>query len=161
MSEPISIETVEGTGEAVLQDGEWLVTLPWTDYRFVGTRAEVLRTVEQKQAEYLKALWLNFVEGFQGNLESELENASKPSAWLAEGFTPEQYKIWAAIGAFDPAGAKALDEAGFDMDVLARKVSFEEAAAHSLSYSGLSIAYMFCNGDLTLEGIKQLTANNN
>lgn len=53
MTSKIEFSTSEGKGEALRNnEGSWTINLPWTSYRFYGTKDEVKHEVTRKIKEY-------------------------------------------------------------------------------------------------------------
>jgi len=106
----------------------------------------------------LNQLWLEFV-GEDKDLDCELEDGSTPEEWIAQGFSPVGFQEWLKAGVFNPERVKELEAAGFEASEVSRRVTAEEEIENGFSYSGYSIAYMFCNGDLSIENVRKLVGN--
>lgn len=84
--------------------------------------------------------WLDKV----GSLRSSLEDGTRPYHWINYGFSFDTALEWRNIGAFNPERTKHLVDAGFSPDELGK--DFEDC----------SIAYAYCNHDLSLEDVRLL-----
>lgn len=87
---------------------------------------------------------------------SQYEDGSTPRQWQDQEFTPDEATAWRLAGAFDAEKARELADADFDPDELSAVVTEADKEKFNIGYSGYSIAYVYCNGDLTLEQLKQI-----
>jgi hypothetical protein len=76
------------------------------------------------------------------------ESAGKVSEWIAQGIHYEIYREWVSVGGFDAAAVCQLIEAFVDPD-----------DAMLPSETGYSLAYAFCNGDITLVELQEAIKN--
>ena len=104
----------------------------------------------------LEKRWQEFsVDG----LDVQLEDGTSPRAWIEQGFGPRAFQRWFQAGGFDPERISELVEEGFDSEDVSDLVDAADEEDLNLSYSGYSIAYMYCNGDLTIEQVRRLVGN--
>jgi len=73
--------------------------------------------------------------------------------WVVHGFSSDRTLEWRKAGAFDPKKTKEMEEAGIEPSDVIRFVT----SPHSVvSYTGHSIAYLYCNNDLSIEDVQKL-----
>lgn len=147
-------ESIQASGNDVVDSVE-------ESGRFVEfTPSELKTAVERSQAEfgidsvpsnYLELLWQKELAEV-----AEYEDGSTRQDWLKAGFTPDTARAWRSVGAFNPDKAMELEQAGVSPGEVSQRVTIEQEQEFELSYSGYSVAYMFCNGDLDIEIVKQL-----
>ena len=101
--------------------------------------------------EELKQKWLSLL----GSLHVELQDGTTPAQWIEQGYNPTEHRAWFKAGGFDPSRVKELESEGFTPGDVARRVNDNELDDEKIE-SGLSIAYMYCNGDLSIEDVHRL-----
>lgn len=81
-------------------------------------------------------------------LDSELEDGTTPRQWIDLGFPRDEAMEWIRAGCFDPKKVCRLIVLGLSPGDVARRTDEKMERRFGLGYSGYSLGYMFCNGDL-------------
>lgn len=102
----------------------------------------------------VKELWSKHFS----DLSEEMEDGTTPQQWIDQGFAPESYYEWSRVGGFNPEKCKELSKE-FEPYILSHRISTLEEFDEDFSYSGYTIAYMYCNGDLSIEDVRGLVGN--
>lgn len=100
--------------------------------------------------------WQEFLSLNELHIDQELEDGTTASMWLDNELSPKDFRYWFRAGGFDPERVKELENALISPEDVSRRLTEEEETEYGPPYNGYSIAYMFCNGDLSLAEVKRL-----
>lgn len=92
--------------------------------------------------------WIDMVGGKE-RLDHPLGDGIFPSAreYFEAGITPEEYRVWYRVRGWDIQSMLELVDAGISLDALG------ERTTKGLGAYKDTIAYKFCNGDLTFDQV--------
>ena len=111
------------------------------------------------QTKTIKDQWIEWLnEDTKEALNKNLGEGKFPAAqeYIDAGVDPQTYKYWYNLQGWDIDQMLKLGQAIADLDPTGRRLTQEDMDRLKLPYSGYTIAYMFCNGDLSLEQVKEL-----
>lgn len=73
-----------------------------------------------------------------------------PEEYIAAGIDPDRYLNWYRVGGFEIDRMLELEDAGIDI-----KLTGESTSEGRGGYNN-TIAYKYCNGDLSLDAVKKI-----
>lgn len=103
--------------------------------------------------------WQQFLADSDSDIEAELEDGTKPQHWIEQGFNPVEAHAWQNVDAFDPIRVRELTKLGFSHDQVGRRLTEQENQEYGFR-SGHTIAYLWCNDNLSVEHLRKLVTNN-
>jgi hypothetical protein len=100
----------------------------------------------------LKTQWLARFKLAPADLDLSVDGGSMQTAnaYIAAGIDPDTYLKWYDVGGFDIDRMQELEDAGIDL-----KLTAELTSEGSSGYNN-TIAYKYCNGDLSLDRVRAI-----
>jgi len=104
----------------------------------------------------IKQAWVSWLQEANAAMGSELSCGLTAQDWLNEGLSPSERISCLAVGAFSPECCVELLASGVDLGEIGRWPTDNEVEKYNIPHSGYSLAYMYCNGDLSLSDLQEM-----